>query len=477
MGDDFMEKKDFKKDGLFIKIIELMAYEIILFFSYYLSLHLDLFGGYDARNFQAFCETIPWLLGLAFFVFLFLGVLNTVNKSKSENVAIISISVMILTVLYMALAFFFRGFAIPRTVIFLAALLQFIGFIGVKSIFLFLIRRKRGIRLVMIVGYYKDKEELVSKILPARSSKDQLRYFIEPHDKTVLKYIDSVDKIYLSDAVDNNIKDRIITHCISMDKSLYIIPKTFEIAIFNSKLIQMSDIPMFRIDSLYLSKEQMIIKRLFDLLVSVPMLIIFSPFMILTALAILLTDGRPVLYKQERVTINNKRFMLYKFRSMRKDAEKRTGAVWAAENDPRVTGLGKFLRKYWLDELPQLFNVIKGDMSMVGPRPERIFFINQFSKDIPDFNYRLSVKAGVTGLAQVLGKYATSPENKIKFDLLYIKNANLLFDIKIMFDTFKKIIMGTLKRGENMDLSYEELLKRHKIVEKPKDKLIEYWRI
>lgn len=470
MGDSSL-----KKDGLFLKIIEFFMYEFILFGSYYVSLHLDLFKGYDSRNYEAFCNTIPWLMIAAIFVFFFVGLFSTVNKSKSENIAIISITVTSLSVLYMALAFMLRGFALPRSIIVMAFLIQLVSFIAVKLLFLRLIRVLKGKRKIMVLAPMKDKEWLVTKILTSRVYKERLTYYVDPKIQTnYLKYVDRVEKIYLSDAVDNDIKDKVITHCISMDKSLYMIPKTFEIAIFNSSLIQVSDIPMFRIESLYLSKERMILKRMFDLALALPMLLILAPIMLLVAFAIFITEGRPILYKQERVTLNNKRFMLYKFRSMRTDAEKSTGAIWAMENDPRATPLGRFLRKFWLDELPQLFNVIKGDMSLVGPRPERPFFIDQFSKDIPDFQYRLSVKAGVTGLAQVLGKYATTPENKIKFDLLYIKNSSLLFDVKILFETLKKIIMGTLKRGENKDLTYHDLMKIRHFTEKHKDGIIEY---
>ncbi len=470
-----MGSSNLKKDGLFLKILEFGLYELIVFGSYYMSLYLDLFNGYDARNYDAFCMTIPWLMLCAIFVFFFVGLFSTVNKSKSENIAIITIAVSALTVLYMAIAFMVRGFALPRSIILVAFLIQMVAFTLVKLSFIRLIRFLKGKRKIMILAPMKDKEMLVTKILTSRVYKERLTYFVDPRiQQSYLKYVDKVDKIYLSDAVDNNIKDKVITHCISMDKSLYMIPRTFEIAIFNSSLIQVSDIPMFRIESLYLSRERMILKRVFDLALAIPMLIILSPIMLLVALALFLTEGRPVLYRQERVTINNHRFMLYKFRSMRKDAEKNTGAIWASENDPRVTPLGSFLRKFWLDELPQLFNVIKGDMSLVGPRPERPIFIDEFSKDIPDFHYRLSVKAGVTGLAQVLGKYATSPENKIKFDLLYIKNSSLLFDVKILFETLKKIIMGTLKRGENKDLSYTELIKHKHFTEKHKDGIIEY---
>lgn len=163
-------------------------------------------------------------------------------------------------------------------------------------------------------------------------------------------------------------------------------------------------------------------------------------------------------FQQDRATINNKTFKLVKFRSMVKDAEKDTGAIWATENDPRVTPIGRFLRRFWIDELPQLFNVLKGDMSMVGPRPERPIFIEEFAETIPDFHYRMTVKAGVTGLAQVLGKYSTSPENKIKFDLMYIRKSSFMYDVKIIAETVKKILMGTLRRGENKDLEFSELI-------------------
>ncbi len=465
----------FKKDGLLLKIIEFGLYELIIFGSYYVSLMLDLFNGYEARNYEAFMITVPWLMFVSVFIFLFVGLFQTVNKSRSENMSIIFICVSAIGVVYMALAFMLRGFALPRTIILLAFIIQLLTFSLVKLMMIKKIRKLKGHRKIMIVGPLKDKEMLVGKILSSQVYKERLCYYVDPHlQKQYLEFVDKVDKIYLSDRIDSSIKDSIISHCISTDKSLYMIPKTFEIAIFNSTLIQVTDIPMFKIGSLYLSREHMIIKRLFDLIIAVPMLFILSPIMLLTALLILVTEGGPVIFMQERVTLNNKKFKLYKFRSMRKDAEKHTGAIWATENDPRITTLGRFLRAFWLDELPQLLNVIKGDMSLVGPRPERPFFIDQFTKDIPDFQYRLSVKAGVTGLAQVLGKYATSPENKIKFDLLYIKNASVMFDIKILFETLKKIIIGTLKRGENKDLSYEEILKKFEFVEKHKTGYVEF---
>ena len=169
--------------------------------------------------------------------------------------------------------------------------------------------------------------------------------------------------------------------------------------------------------------------------------------MLATLIAIRLYDGGPVVFSQERITRWKKPFNLYKFRTMVVDAEKLTGPVLATEKDCRITPLGSLLRATRIDELPQLFNVLSGDMSLVGPRPERQYFIDQFSMDLPYFEYRLSVKAGITGLAQVLGKYTTTPMNKLKFDLMYIRDYSFLLDIKIILQTIRIIFVKESSQG------------------------------
>ena len=178
-------------------------------------------------------------------------------------------------------------------------------------------------------------------------------------------------------------------------------------------------------------------KRLLDLIFVLSGIILFSPIIIsvslFTVICIIIEDGFPVFYSQKRLGVLNNKFNLYKFRSMVKDAEKHTGPVWAdKDNDPRLTKTGKFIRKYALDEIPQLFNILKGDISLVGPRPERPELFNEFSQSLPNFKKRLLVPQGLTGLAQLLGKYDTSPKNKIRYDLIYIKNKSILLDIKII---------------------------------------------
>jgi exopolysaccharide biosynthesis polyprenyl glycosylphosphotransferase len=167
------------------------------------------------------------------------------------------------------------------------------------------------------------------------------------------------------------------------------------------------------------------------------------PLMALTALVVLLDDGAPVLYRQERVGENGRTFVLSKFRSMRKDAEKGGQPVWAKDQDDRVTRVGRFMRKTRLDELPQLWNVIRGDMSFVGPRPERPFFVEQLAQQIPFYQQRHAVKPGLTGWAQVKYRYGSSLEDateKLRYDLYYIKHLSVFFDLTIVFDTVKVVL-------------------------------------
>ena len=178
-------------------------------------------------------------------------------------------------------------------------------------------------------------------------------------------------------------------------------------------------------------------KRLLDLIFVFIGVILFSPILIpmiiIIGICIIIEDGFPILYSQKRLGFENKEFDLYKFRSMIKDAEKNTGPVWADKNnDPRLTKIGKFIRKYALDEIPQLFNILKGDISLVGPRPERPELFHKFSKLLPNFKKRLLVPQGLTGLAQLIGQYDTSPKNKTRYDLIYIKNKSIFLDIKII---------------------------------------------
>jgi sugar transferase (PEP-CTERM system associated) len=196
-------------------------------------------------------------------------------------------------------------------------------------------------------------------------------------------------------------------------------------------------------DGFRVSRATRLMKRTLDLLLALVLAVLAFPLMVMTALIVFLEDGRPVLYRQERVGENGRTFTLSKFRSMRKDAEKGGKPIWAKDGDNRVTRIGRFIRKTRLDELPQLWNVVRGDMSFVGPRPERPFFVDQLSKEVPFYQQRHAVKPGLTGWAQVRYRYGSSLEDameKLRYDLYYIKHLSVFFDLTIVFDTVKVVL-------------------------------------
>lgn len=183
-------------------------------------------------------------------------------------------------------------------------------------------------------------------------------------------------------------------------------------------------------------------KRTFDVIASLIGLIVGIPLIFIFGVLIKLEDNGPIIYKQERLGKDHKKFNVYKLRSMKTDAEKIGGAQWAKKNDDRVTKVGKFIRKTRIDEIPQLFNILKGDMSLIGPRPERPELTYKFNKEIPGFVNRLCIKPGLTGLAQVNGGYDISAEEKLKWDMIYIKKRSIFMDINILFKTVGVIFTG-----------------------------------
>lgn len=237
-----------------------------------------------------------------------------------------------------------------------------------------------------------------------------------------------------------NKRNNYVKFCYENSLRSYIAPKISDIIIRGADDIRLFDTPLLLSRNYGLDFEQQIVKRAFDIIFSAVFLILLSPVMLIAAAAVKLHDGGPVLYKQKRLTINGKIFEIYKFRSMIIDAEKQGGVQLASDNDPRITSVGKILRKIRMDELPQLINILKGDMSVVGPRPERPEFTELYKKEMPEFEYRLKVKAGLTGYAQVTGVYDTSPYDKLKMDLMYIENYSLRLDLQIILMTVKTML-------------------------------------
>ena len=246
-------------------------------------------------------------------------------------------------------------------------------------------------------------------------------------------------------------RNDMLKYCYANRIRAYVIPKISDIILMGADKIHVFDSPFLLSKGYALSFDQRFWKRALDLIIAIPMLIAASPFMLITAAAIKLYDKGPVFYKQVRCTIHEKEFYIYKFRSMIVNAESDGVAMLARENDKRITPIGRFIRAARIDELPQLFNVIKGDMSFVGPRPERPEIMREYCEEMPEFTFRTRVKAGLTGYAQVYGKYNTTPYDKLKLDLFYIENYSLWTDIKLILMTVKTVLKKEATEGIGED--------------------------
>lgn len=299
----------------------------------------------------------------------------------------------------------------------------------------------------------KDRYE-ICKIVHINVGVDKLKELIRDYDSIIICDVPST------------IRNTILKYCYGRSIRVYITPKISDILIRSAEEIHLFDTPLLLARNKSLSLEQQAVKRSIDIVISAVTLIIASPLMLFTGLAIKAYDKGPVFYKQKRLTINGREFYVYKFRSMKVDAEKDGVARLASSNDNRITPVGNFIRKVRLDELPQLWNILKGDMSIVGPRPERPEIANQYKMEMPEFDYRLKVKAGLTGYAQIYGKYNTTPYDKLKLDLTYVQQYSIILDIKLMILTVKILFMKESTEGvaegqttatlDEIDLLHEE---------------------
>ena len=293
----------------------------------------------------------------------------------------------------------------------------------------------RADKILVIYDKYSP-EELIEK---ASGIQDKLlikkTLNVNREKDIIIDEIKHYEAILMYD-LDSEARNQFLKLCYNHKKKVYLTPKISDIIISGAEELPFFDTPLLRVRGSGLSIELRIIKRIFDIILSLTAIVVSSPLLLIFAIIVKLHDGGKVFYTQERLTENGKAFKIIKFRSMREDSEQ-GGAQLALSDDDRITPIGKFMRATHLDELPQMFNILKGEMSLVGPRPEQREIIEEYEKSIPEFSYRLAVKAGLTGYAQIYGKYNTIPYDKLRLDLRYIEKYSLILDIKILFLTFK----------------------------------------
>lgn len=315
-------------------------------------------------------------------------------------------------------------------------------------------------RMIAVFGSDTDGFALINKMCRI-SERFQIESGINADSSSleeIYRLIDKYEAVVIC-GVTGEVQRNIFAYCYAHCKRTYLLPDITDIVINNSYSIQISDTPVLMSRNRGLTIEQEMIKRIGDIVISALMLILTSPFMIISAVAIKLDDGGPVFFRQNRITKDGKIFNIIKFRSMIVDADK-DGIKKATDGDSRITRVGKIIRACRIDELPQLFNVLRGDMSMVGPRPERIENVYEYSCKYPQFELRHRVKAGLTGYAQIYGKYNTTPADKLNMDLSYIETYSLLQDIKLIVLTFKILFMRESTEGFSEEESRSNLENR-----------------
>ncbi|MBP3469143.1 MAG: sugar transferase [Lachnospiraceae bacterium] len=339
--------------------------------------------------------------------------------------------------------------------IFLAMLILW-GVQMVISIILVMIFDHLYVRLFpawdMLVIYENDSVQMFLDKVNTRKDKyvvSEIIHISEGFEK-ICKKMKEHDSVIVYD-INSGLRNDIIKFCYGEGIRVYQTPKLSDIMIRSAREHHLFDTPLLMSDNIGLTFEQKFLKRLIDILVSLFMLVITSPIMLLTAICIKLEDHGPVMFTQKRITLNDREFTIYKFRSMIVDAEADGKARPATNDDDRITKVGRFIRKTRIDELPQLYNVLKGDMSLVGPRPERVEHVQKYTKQIPEFSYRTKVKGGLTGYAQVYGKYNTTAYDKLKLDLMYIENYSLALDLRIVIMTIKVLFMKSSTEGFSRD--------------------------
>lgn len=302
-----------------------------------------------------------------------------------------------------------------------------------------------ALRMLMVYGDYANS---LAKKMNSRKDKYMIadRIYEGESIDVISAMLPDYDAVLLNDVTSES-KAALLKVCYEQGKRVYFTPKISDILVKNAEELHLFDTPIYLCRNLGLSMTQCVVKRAADIVIALVGIILTSPIMLITSLAIHHYDGGPVFYRQVRCTKDKREFQIIKFRSMCVDAEKNGGARLAAENDDRITPVGKFIRATRIDEIPQFFNILRGEMSFVGPRPERPEIIAEYEEEIPEFAYRTRVKAGLTGYAQVYGKYNTTNLDKLKLDLIYVERCSVLLDLKLILLTLKVVFIKDATEG------------------------------
>lgn len=391
----------------------------------------------------------PVVLVTAGIVYWIFGLHRSYTRPLTESLALIAMASLVLTVLTMAFAYGTRYHSYPRRVVVTSGAIQVVVLAVSRAAFCW--RRRNGTcKRVLLVSDGSVDDQVAAEFALNYAGANACELVAVCSSSQLLDVsglTGPVDALCIGQSVPRDSVERLVEWAQRTGKDVYLVPKFVDILLSRSSTGQIGDVPLFRLERLGLSPTEAAIKRLMDLIFATIGLVLTLPLYPLIAAAILIDSGWPVFYLQERVGQGGRLFEVLKFRTMVRDAERDTGPVLATAGDHRTTRVGRLLRACRLDELPQFINILSGDMSFVGPRPERPMFVEAFRQEIPLYAYRHVVKPGLTGLAQVSANYSTPVRNKLRYDLMYISHYSLLLDLQILAQTVAVLVTPRRAQG------------------------------
>ena len=438
-----------KRTELIFTILRLIGDILVIHFSYILAFHIR-FEQINPLNINAYYRNMPFIIIFSIIIFQLYNLYEEQTRKPLSDIFYAFIpATIIITLFSVTLSYYFQTYKFPRSIFLIVLPILFILLIVWRYLLLVIQKKFVGTMDIILIGSKISTDKLKDNIYNFTNNGFNIKKIITKdsfeklNKKEKRELLNDINPEIIFITSDISIKDKKELFYISLEKNweISLVPEFYEIMVAGGRLDQIGEFPVYNIKSLK-ENDSSILKRTFDILISSISLIILSPFILIISILIKLNSEGPVFYKQKRISKYGKEFDVYKFRTMVNNAERNTGPVLSDDNDSRITTIGKFLRKTRLDEVPQLYNVLKGDMSLIGPRPERPHFVKQFKEEIENYEYRHHVKSGITGLAQIYGFYSTDPEEKLRMDLIYANNNNILFDLKIILNTLKVILIG-----------------------------------
>lgn len=441
--------KLFRMNGL--KVVLLVLDCFFIYASFIVAHQLPFQSAIPDAEWDSFRQYAPWLGLLTLLTYYFFNLYDLAGRRKPAKFLYnLILAHVVFVAEIIVLSYWLNTFSLPKSIVIISFFIQLVSAFGLRVLIFFVQSKVIGKKKAVIFTPDADIDVAMVKKLVEKGKSwfDVQRIILASDDRPFEDGVfDGLEVVLLGPGISAEFKTRLMREAGKQRIEVLLIPEFYELYMMGAESQQIDDLMVYSIMPPHLTHLERIAKRTIDLTISGILLILASPIMLVMSIMIPATSKGKALFVQDRVGLYEKPFKLYKFRSMVDNAEKSTGPVLASDRDPRITRLGSFIRATRIDELPQLINVLKGDMSLVGPRPERDFFIMQFKEELPHYTYRLMVKPGLTGLAQVMANYATTPSDKLRYDIRYIRLYSPLLDLKILFQTIIVVLQREQSRG------------------------------